>query len=274
MGDDQPAEIKKPRKPVIFDLLPNFPARQITKIICGGMHTAALASNGSIYTWGNNDDKALGRQGAENVPLKVEIDFKANGVSAGDSCTIAYNTDSNQVFYWGCYKNVLTGKASSKIEIPTRIAPELFDTGSKVKLQKICSGSQHSLALSTCGKVFGWGDYTSGKIGRNLMTRNRDSQALKMEKVGAKNAVDIFCGNHHSFYINKQKQVFSWGLNQYGQLGIGTLLETATPSRIDSLDPYEGDYVVEIAGGEHHSMARTRDGLVYCWGRNDEGQCG
>lgn len=104
LGDDQPAEIKKPRKPVIFDLLPNFPARQITKIICGGMHTAALASNGSIYTWGNNDDKALGRQGAENVPLKVEIDFKANGVSAGDSCTIAYNTDSNQVFYWGCYK--------------------------------------------------------------------------------------------------------------------------------------------------------------------------
>ena len=97
---------------------------------------------------------------------------------------------------------------------------------------------------------------------------------MKMEKVGAKNAVDIFCGNHHSFYINKQKQVFSWGLNQYGQLGIGTLLETATPSRIDSLDPYEGDYVVEIAGGEHHSMARTRDGLVYCWGRNDEGQCG
>jgi len=32
--------------------------------------------------------------------------------------------------------------------------------------------------------------------------------------------------------------------------------------------------VVEIAGGEHHSIARTKDGLVYCWGRNDEGQLG
>lgn len=40
------------------------------------MHTAALASNGSIYTWGCNDEKALGRPGAENVPLKVEFDLQ------------------------------------------------------------------------------------------------------------------------------------------------------------------------------------------------------
>ena len=32
--------------------------------------------------------------------------------------------------------------------------------------------------------------------------------------------------------------------------------------------------MVEIEGGEHHSIAKTKDGLVYCWGRNDEGQCG
>ena len=46
------------------------------------------------------------------------------------------------------------------------------------------------------------------------------------------------------------------------------------PTRVKDLDPYEGDYVVEVAGGEHHSIARTKDGLVYCWGRNDEGQLG
>ena len=46
------------------------------------------------------------------------------------------------------------------------------------------------------------------------------------------------------------------------------------PKKIKDLDPIEGDYVIEIAGGEHHSIARTKDGLVYCWGRNDEGQLG
>ena len=140
-----------------------------------------------------------------------------------------------------------------------------------MKLKKIASGAQHTLALSHCGKVFGWGDAESGKIGRNLKTRNRNEQALKSEKVGAKNAIDIFCGNQHSFYINDKKQLFAWGLNNHGQLGIGNKYDTAVPTRVKDLDPFEDDYVVEVAGGEHHSIARTNDGLVYCWGRNDEG---
>lgn len=86
------------------------------------MHTVALASDGSIFTWGCNDEKALGRPGAENVPLKVEFDFKAEHIAAGDSHSIAYNTQTNQVYYWGCYRNAQTGKTSTKIELPTRIA--------------------------------------------------------------------------------------------------------------------------------------------------------
>ena len=41
--------------------------------------------------------------------------------------------------------------------------------------------------------------------------------------------------------------------------------------RVKDLDPYEGDYIVEIKGGEHHSIARILEGAAYCWGRNDEG---
>jgi regulator of chromosome condensation len=44
--------------------------------------------------------------------------------------------------------------------------------------------------------------------------------------------------------------------------------------RVKELDPYEGDYVTQISGGEHHSIAVTKDGVVYCWGLNDEGQLG
>ena len=104
LGDDAPFEIKKPRKPEIFSIPDVFPGRSIIKIICGGMHTVALASNGSIYTWGCNDEGALGRTGAENTPLRVEALPAVTDISAGDSHTIAYNTSSNQVFYWGCYR--------------------------------------------------------------------------------------------------------------------------------------------------------------------------
>ena len=64
----------------------------------------ALATDGSVYTWGNNDEGALGRAGPENLPMKVELDIPVNDISAGDSHTMAYNTYTNQVFYWGCYR--------------------------------------------------------------------------------------------------------------------------------------------------------------------------
>ena len=121
----------------------------------------------------------------------------------------------------------------------------------------MASGSHHTLALTQCGKVYGWGDAESGKIGRMLATRNKNVQALKIEPLGAKNAIDIFCGNQHSFYLNDKHQVFSWGLNNHGQLGLGHKHNSSVPTRIKDLDPYEGDYVVELDGGEHHSIART-----------------
>jgi len=57
-------------------------------------------------------------------------------------------------------------------------------------------------------------------------------------------------------------------------LGIGNKFNSSTPARIKELDPYDGDHIVQIDGGEHNSIALTKMGAVYCWGRNDEGQVG
>jgi len=136
---------------------------------------------------------------------------------------------------------------------------------------KVVSGAQHTLALTEQGKIYGWGDEECGKLGRASNTRNKEWQPYKIERLGARSAADVFCGKHHSFYINNKHQVFAWGMNNHGQLGIGNCFNVSMPTRIKELDPYEGDYVVEITGGEHHSVARTKDGVIYCWGLNDEG---
>jgi regulator of chromosome condensation len=94
-----------------------------------------------------------------------------------------------------------------------------------------------------------------------------------IEKVGAKDAVDIFAGNHHSFYINSKNQVYAWGLNNHGQLGVGHKENIAMPALVSEISGPDNQ-IMMIAGGEHHSIAVTREGKVYCWGRNDEGQCG
>ncbi len=70
------------------------------------MHTVALSTHGKVYTWGCNDEGALGREGPENVPMEVADSLKipVTDVSAGDSHTIAYNTNINQVYIWGLYR--------------------------------------------------------------------------------------------------------------------------------------------------------------------------
>jgi regulator of chromosome condensation len=79
----------------MFDIGGVHPARSILKIVCGGMHTVALSSLGKVFTWGCNDEGALGREGAENTPLEVAIPIPVTDVSAGDSHSAAYNTELN-----------------------------------------------------------------------------------------------------------------------------------------------------------------------------------
>lgn len=70
------------------------------------MHTLALASNGVVYTWGVNDDGALGRLGEENIPSRVDgaLNIPVNSICAGDTHSIAWNNELNQVFFWGEYR--------------------------------------------------------------------------------------------------------------------------------------------------------------------------
>ena len=54
-------------------------------------------------------------------------------------------------------------------------------------------------------------------------------------------------------------------------MGIGHRENTCTPTLIRTL---VGEKIQAVDGGEHHTIALTEEGKVYCWGRNDEGQGG
>ena len=116
---------------------------------------------------------------------------------------------------------MISGQSTGKVQVPTRIAEEVFNESSKTRIKKIVSGAQHTVALTQCKKVYAWGDAESGKIGRELKTRYKNQQSLKIEKTSAKNAANIFCGRYHSFYLNDAGHVYAWGMNNHGQLGLG-----------------------------------------------------
>lgn len=133
------------------------------------------------------------------------------------------------------------------------------------------SGANHSLALTQDNMIYSWGNCESGEIGRYLRTRDKTSQQMKIESIGTRSATDIFCNKYCSFYKDKKGNLYAFGKNTYGQLGIGTKNSTAKPTLIKEL---VGVDIIDLAGGEEHTIAVSSDGRVYCWGRNDEGQAG
>jgi regulator of chromosome condensation len=141
----------------------------------------------------------------------------------------------------------------------------------------IVCGVDHVLALTSTGKVFSWGNGQQLQLGRRVVERTRLNNLYPRE-FGLKNIKTIGAGSYHSFAIAKDGTVYAWGLNQFGQCGIdrqgfvgedGAVI--ASPSIVDALEGYN---IVEITGGEHHSLALTSTGQVLSFGRMDCNQLG
>lgn len=134
------------------------------------------------------------------------------------------------------------------------------------------------------GRVFAWGDPESGKIGRNIKTRRRNESGLVMQPVGLKKVTDIFASRNASFAISEDtkgnKNLYSWGLNNWGQLGLGHNTETSRPEVIKEL---KNKNVIKVAGGDSHTLILVQEGTteeknkttkIFTIGLNDEGQLG
>ncbi|MTI96026.1 MAG: PKD domain-containing protein [Firmicutes bacterium] len=79
----------------------------------------------------------------------------------------------------------------------------------------------------------------------------------------------IFSGFYHNLAIKHDGTAWSWGRNNYGQLGDGTVTYRDYPVQVEGLTD-----VKAVAGGQEHSVALKADGTVWAWGRNNNGQLG
>lgn len=108
----------------------------------------------------------------------------------------------------------------------------------------------------------------------------RPLNALEPERLGLRNIVLVGAGSFHSFAVDKAGKVYSWGLNTYKQCGVsgrGSEEEMIlTPTEIKSLAPSEhnGARVIQVVGGEHHSLFLFDDGSVWGCGRQDAYELG
>ncbi len=125
-----------------------------------------------------------------------------------------------------------------------------------------------SFIIDSYGNVQGWGRNTKGEVGNGTT----DNQLTPVNISGLSNISQIILSNNgygFSFAIDDSGNVFSWGYNGYGQLGLGTTTEQHTPTLIPNLNNVSKIYI-----NNSTVYALTKSGEVYGWGKNNYGQVG
>ncbi|XP_062256539.1 probable E3 ubiquitin-protein ligase HERC4 isoform X2 [Platichthys flesus] len=135
----------------------------------------------------------------------------------------------------------------------------------------VSCGESHTLALNDKGQLFSWGLGSDGQLGLNNLEEcvrvPRNIKSLSDVQI-----TQVACGYWHSHALSRGGQVFSWGQNRYGQLGLGLKGQSvSTPQIIQSL---QGIPFAQISAGGAHSFALTLSGAVFGWGCNKFGQLG
>ncbi|XP_065295505.1 probable E3 ubiquitin-protein ligase HERC4 isoform X2 [Dermacentor albipictus] len=140
------------------------------------------------------------------------------------------------------------------------------------EIRAVACGEAHSLALSDAGQVFSWGCNRNGQLGCGTEEESRLRPKV-IKKLATLHIVQIACGAVHCLALANNGELFSWGGNTSGQLGLGrdSTGNERMPRRVTHL---VGVPLAQVACGATHSVGLTPSGTVFVWGRNSCGQLG
>lgn len=244
----------------------------------------ALSSEGKVYSWGANDQGQLGNGTATNSNLPVEVKTEGTPMAGkkiiqtaiGVTHSMALDSEG-KVYSWGENVNGLLGTGDA---IPT-LSPVLVRIGGTSmegkKIVQISAGGAHSMALDSEGNIYAWGWGGEGQLGNGENNNSNVPILVKKEGTGleGKTIKKVMAGGMFSMVLTSDGSLYSWGKNNYGQIGDGTTnnYNLAVAVKTEGT-PMAGKTVVDFSISNEHTVALTSDGQIYAWGRNESGQLG
>uniref|UniRef100_A0A8C9RA53 E3 ubiquitin-protein ligase HERC2 n=1 Tax=Scleropages formosus TaxID=113540 RepID=A0A8C9RA53_SCLFO len=236
--------------------------------LIGGEQTLfAVTADGKLYATGYGAGGRLGIGGTESVstPTLLEsiqhVFIRKVAVNSGGKHCLALSSEG-EVYSWGEAED---GKLGHGNRSPCD-RPRVIESLRGVEVVDIAAGGAHSACITASGELYTWGKGRYGRLGHG------DSEdQLKPKLVDAlqgHRVIDVACGSGdaQTLCLTDDDMVWSWGDGDYGKLGRGGSDGCKVPMKIDSLT---GLGVVKVECGSQFSVALTKSGSVYTWGKGD-----
>lgn len=252
-------------EPELLDLT-DPPNAVIVSIAAGSRHSVALCATGEVLCWGHVDciGDGMGVDRAKPVRLasKVFRDQRVALIAAAHSQTMAI-TERNELFIWG-----------DTFACHYYLTPQCHWAFGK-SIKQVSIGRHFALALANDGTLYGWGDSTYCELGplSGGATHSKgahyptviplvDSQGNAVSKV-----IGIAAGDRHSLLVTNEGQVYSFGDNLCGQLGIPTHIVRASTAQLVRLTAGTSKLAgSEVYAGARHSAVVTSQRKLMTWG--------
>ncbi len=239
-------------------------------ISAGYTHSCAISFGGQAYCWGDGRTGALGL-GTLDIrkhPARVSGDSQFVELGAGDGYTCAA-TKGGALFCWGKAPPVPGYPAVQAT--PRRV-------GIADSVGRISTGEHHACALGKDGRAYCWGRNIEGQNGIGSRGVNASLSPQPTPVAGPLRFRSISAGQEFTCAVTTDGVPYCWGSNATGVLGdsVGERCGDVNPVPCFPRPVRIATDVrfVDIATGEGHACARTRQGAVYCWGSNSHGQVG
>ena len=235
------------------------------------MAAAGVGAAGSeLWAWGKNYQGALGIGAAHNShrssPVQVGSDPEWSIISGGNHFAMGIRSDGS-LWTWGQGSGGRLGVGNeTHYSSPVQVGLDKDWTN-------IWGGYDTGRALKSDGTLWIWGGGGVGQNGDGTTT----SRSSPIQVGGAGDNIWSSCGQsnalgYHTVALKTDGTLWSWGLNDYGQLGLGD--SGGGANRSSPVQIGNGTYWKKVMQGESHTIAIRTDNTVWSWGWGGVGQLG
>jgi hypothetical protein len=269
LGHQNEETINLPKRIAFFDRI------RVAKLSTFAFHVLVLTENNELYTWGRNDkgQLGLGFESPTNEPIlkptKINLPAQLHSakiidIAVGMEHSIILvskmmgkllNEENQFIYSWGdeTFGQLGSGDKEFRAQPQENRYVTRFFQKYEVKFTSIFSGAYHCIALvHFSGQLVSWGASDYGQIGRGYLFHDPNPQfILNVEKV-----ISVSAGMRHSAAISVAKTIdlFVWGYNSYGELGLGDTDIRLNPTRVTA---FKNAKLLAVSCGERHTVVVT-----------------